>query len=387
MHLTNKLIKKMANVVVYSMNMKQEETVLIRSGFHNIEIAEEIAVLSAKNGVHPTIIPARDEFSKRMYDEVPLEHLRKTSRISMAMIKGVDNYIGLERPKNPLLFEKIPHNTISAVVEGNRPVSDKMDELKIKWAYVGYPTRELAKQVGSDYKTLSRIIIQGMLVKPQTLQQRCNFLYNNLLKAEFVHVYDEFGTDITLKIKGRRVNKDDGYIDDDDIKKGEVGLNLPAGEVFLAPIETYGTGVLFSPKRRDTFTGRLIKNIRLVFEKGKLNLNKCTAEANEKDMKQTILHSIEIDKKQKHPLRTSNVAELGIGINPKIDSITGYLLTDEKIKGTIHIAIGKNKMYGGSSNSSLHWDFISKDKINLEAIYPKGKIKTLIEKGKILSNA
>jgi aminopeptidase len=78
------------------------------------------------------------------------------------------------------------------------------------------------------------------------------------------------------------------------------------------------------------------------------------------------------------------VAELGIGLNPLIDKSIGYTLTDEKIGGTIHIAIGYNKgAYGGRSESCLHWDFVTHKGINLETISGK-KRKMLIEKGKFL---
>ncbi|GFP23042.1 hypothetical protein HKBW3S09_00509, partial [Candidatus Hakubella thermalkaliphila] len=51
-------------------------------------------------------------------------------------------------------------------------------------------------------------------------------------------------------------------------------------------------------------------------------------------------------------------AELGIGLNPMITQMVGYTLTDEKIIGTVHLAIGNNKTMGGQNDSDLHWDIL-----------------------------
>ena len=141
--------------------------------------------------------------------------------------------------------------------------------------------------------------------------------------------------------------------------------------------------MLVSPKRTDQFTGKMIEDIRLVFERGKLNLKKTTAEKNEKALKTTLKNCMAVDRKLYKTIRTINVAELGIGMNPVINKIIGYLLTDEKIGGTIHVAVGENNRFpGGKSRSCLHWDFISNKGVNLETIYQNKKAKTLIENGK-----
>ncbi|MGL5634500.1 MAG: hypothetical protein ACRDDL_05515 [Sarcina sp.] len=52
------------------------------------------------------------------------------------------------------------------------------------------------------------------------------------------------------------------------------------------------------------------------------------------------------------------IAEFGIGLNENVKEIIGYSVLDEKCKGTVHIAIGSNKMFGGNNESSLHFDFV-----------------------------
>ena len=205
-----------------------------------------------------------------------------------------------------------------------------------------------------------------------------------LNNADTVHITDDLGTNLTLKIKGRRINISDGFISDEDMKRGDNGENLPTGEVFVAPIETEGEGTLFCPITRDRQTLKVIKGVTLVFKNGKLILEKCSAEENEEDLRKTIENHVKIDKRKYETIRTTNIAELGIGLNELIKKAIGYILTDEKIGGSIHVAIGDNKSYGGTSESSLHWDFVTCNRITMEVTYTDGRKRTIIENGKIL---
>nr|MBA3534082.1 aminopeptidase [Ardenticatenales bacterium] len=54
----------------------------------------------------------------------------------------------------------------------------------------------------------------------------------------------------------------------------------------------------------------------------------------------------------------NRIGEMGIGINSEIHAPTGYLLTDEKIMGTVHFAIGHNQFMGGNNKSTMHWDMV-----------------------------
>jgi len=90
--------------------------------------------------------------------------------------------------------------------------------------------------------------------------------------------------------------------------------------------------------------------------------------------------SIEIDKKEEE-VRTTNIAELGIGCNPAIDKAIGYILTDEKLGGSVHVAFGSNFSYGGTSKSSMHWDFVTHPSATIE-IVDTGKV--IMKDGKIL---
>ncbi len=91
-----------------------------------------------------------------------------------------------------------------------------------------------------------------------------------------------------------------------------------------------------------------------------------------------------LDRAKYKKVRTTNIAELGIGFNPRIRKAFGYILTDEKINGTVHIAFGGNSEFGGKSESTIHWDFVSAPGVNIEVEKTDGKIVQVMKKGKLL---
>ncbi|MFH0832154.1 MAG: aminopeptidase [Candidatus Aenigmatarchaeota archaeon] len=378
-----KLMKDVAKKIVWSMNMKRGESLRISAGLHEQELVEEMIILAMKQGIDVTTALGSDNLSKRVYSEVPTEKLRKTSKLSMKIVEALNNHVAIERLKDPRVAESFPPKKIAAVRESAEPVSKLIEKYNIKTCFVGYPTEEMAEKLGVKFSLLKKFILNGMLIKHNDLTKKADFIRNCLKGAKYAHAYDEYGTDLKILVKGRRPLLDDGLIGDEDIKNKDLHGNLPCGEIFLAPVETYAEGILVSPKRADSFTGKMIENITLVFENGKLNIKKTKAEKNEKALKTTLKSCINIDKKMHKVVRTTNIAELGIGLNPVIDQIIGYLLTDEKIGGTIHVALGENKRFpGGKSESCLHWDFITNKGVNLEAIYQSGKKKMILDKGK-----
>jgi aminopeptidase len=142
---------------------------------------------------------------------------------------------------------------------------------------------------------------------------------------------------------------------------------------------------LICPLTKDRFSDKIIKNVELTFKEGRLNIDKVTADNNLEDLITSFKKCEEIDRNNNVPeLRTYNVAELGIGCNPEITKAIGYILTDEKINGSVHLAFGFNKSFGGTSASQMHWDFVTAPKVNMIVEYADGSKKVVMEKGKLI---
>jgi aminopeptidase len=190
-------------------------------------------------------------------------------------------------------------------------------------------------------------VLKSLDVDYQELSSRGKEIIRNVGEAKTIHITSDKGTDLTMDVTGRKWLNDDGIMDEEDMANKDIGMNLPAGEVFVAPIEESANGDAFFDVPTSYF-GYSVRNIKWTFKDGRLVDFK--AEKGEENFRK-IMEMATGDK--------DKIAEFAIGTNPNatfIDDIT----QDEKVVGTIHIAIGNNKgpAYGGKNDSSLHWDLI-----------------------------
>jgi len=205
------------------------------------------------------------------------------------------------------------------------------------------------------------VMIRGMNADYNTISKRTIKLQKVLEKGKTVRVTAPAGTDISFTIAGRKVIPSKGLFH----AKGESG-NLPTGETFLAPVEGTSNGVFVVD---GSMAGLgLIKNanIRIEVEKGyATKISDGTAAKRLKAM---------LDKVGKE---ARNIAEFGIGTNDSA-KLSGVLLEDEKVMGTIHIALGNNVSMGGSVNVPIHLDGVVKK----PTVWMDGKL--LMKDGKLL---
>ncbi|MEM2588830.1 MAG: aminopeptidase [Candidatus Bathyarchaeia archaeon] len=184
-----------------------------------------------------------------------------------------------------------------------------------------------------------------------------------LTKANEAKVISPGGTDITLSIKGRNGTVDAGIF----TEKGSFG-NLPSGEAFCAPVEGTANGkIVVEPG----WYPDLKEKMTLVFKDGYV------AEIIGGGAIGDYLRNLLDFSKNVEPfISRRNLAELGVGTNPfarRPDNV----LEAEKIKGTVHLAIGDNSHIGGKVSSDIHLDFIiPKPTLTLDG-------KTIIKDGNI----
>ncbi|MFH1837646.1 MAG: aminopeptidase, partial [Candidatus Omnitrophota bacterium] len=188
------------------------------------------------------------------------------------------------------------------------------------------------------------------------LRERSGQLHRRLERSSRVRIVTEKGTDILFKTgKGEFFGKDGGSFD----YPGAFG-NLPEGEVAFAPEDCNGVYVVDAS----------FPEIGLVKEPIIFEVKDC------KVISVTGPHAQQvIDRLDAAGEKAYHVAELGIGLNPKA-RVTGNILEDEKVIGTVHIAVGNNLSFGGKNDVPLHLDGV----INMPDIYVDDVM--LMEKGK-----
>lgn len=179
-----------------------------------------------------------------------------------------------------------------------------------------------------------------------------------------VHITTLQGTDLRLSVMGREWQTDTGIIRG----QGELG-NLPAGEVYVAPVEDSAQGVLVVDKSLPGLV--LSEPVRLVFEKGRVVYIEGGEGA-------AYLRQLIAQGESKPNGEWSRVVgELGIGTNPNA-RLQGNLMTDEKVAGTIHVAIGCNDFFGGENQAPIHEDGV----VSQPTVYVDGDL--LIDGGRYL---
>lgn len=202
-----------------------------------------------------------------------------------------------------------------------------------RWAIVRVPTPEWAAFMGIDADQLFREFLGGCLVEWDEALPRWNELARRLERTACVRI-ESTDTDLTLEIAGRTAA----------VFAGEA--NWPDGEVATAPLESGVNGFITFPEPF-YFASQRIRGLRLDFNEG-LMTNVTAAEGGE-----VAAALLETDEGSKR------IGELGIGLNAAMKTLTGDLLFDEKILGTIHIAMGRAyPQCGGKNESSLHWDIV-----------------------------
>jgi leucyl aminopeptidase (aminopeptidase T) len=183
-----------------------------------------------------------------------------------------------------------------------------------------------------------RMLETSMNVDWKELERITKNIAKVVNKAESISIKTPNGSYLYFSKKGRKALTDTGILS----KPGSFG-NLPAGEVFLAPVEESANGRLFIEWAP---THKLNHPITLEIKNG--YVIKVTGED---DYKNCLLKILSERKEN------SNIAEFGIGTN-KSAKMPDNILESEKIYGTIHIALGDNSSFGGKVKTPFHQDFI-----------------------------
>ena len=193
-------------------------------------------------------------------------------------------------------------------------------------------------RIGTLPGVTEEIMIRCMNADYNKIAARTFALCKLLEKASTVRVTAPAGTDIIMPIQGRTAHASSGLFRE----KGEWG-NLPTGEAYLAPIEGQSEGIAVVDGSM-AMVGMVKTPIRIQVKRGYAEDISGGEEA------QRLIALLE-----PHGKDARTVAEFGIGTNDKA-ILSGVLLEDEKVMGTIHIAFGDNKSMGGSVRVASHLD-------------------------------
>jgi leucyl aminopeptidase (aminopeptidase T) len=170
--------------------------------------------------------------------------------------------------------------------------------------------------------------------------------------GDIMHIRTKAGTDLSVPIKGCTAVASDGLF-----TRLGYGGNLPAGEVFIAPMRDRVSGkVVIDCSSRNRETTMLIKEpITLIIENGEVK--KILGGKEARALEQSLIYA---DQNGKNDWGHRMIGEVGIGLNPNA-KVCGSMIIDEKVMGTAHVALGSNHWFGGNIYSSIHLDQVFKN--------------------------
>ncbi|MEM3580380.1 MAG: aminopeptidase [Candidatus Bathyarchaeia archaeon] len=338
--------------------LKEDFNVLIICGFHNKNLAEYITLESYAVGAYPYLW-VFDEKIFLKHAKTPSENvIRVLPKHVCSLLRDSDVIIWLSQFGD---LRKITKNVKKAMFS----FWDSVDEAigSKPRLYVNLLSAACVENMGINYENYLQSFANAVNVNYAKIRKTGHLIISKLQGRSIVHVYDAKGTDLTFSIKNRPVGIEAGTLEDCFSSGKECAVDVPGGEVYVAPIETSASGVLIV----DEFRDYKIQKLELHFQEGKVK--KFKAEKGD-DVFRKLLDKAEGDK--------DRIAELGIGINYGV-KLTGYRLYDEKALGTAHIAIGNNIQLGGVNKASIHWDFVLYNptlEVDDEPIMKNGKIVT-----------
>jgi aminopeptidase len=349
--------KQLADILVsYSIKVRPDERVMIAMGeVETLPLALALNEACITAGAYPQVQFLSETLRHSWLKYGNAAQLRWTPEIEAYGMGWADVYYGLRGAYNLHMHDDIPADRLSL----NQAAMGRISTLRwqeTRWCLVRVPNDAFAFQAGTDTETMEEMFFAACLLDWEQEAKRWARWAERLSQGKTLRLVGR-ETDLTFSMEGRRWMVGDGT------------FNMPDGEIATAPLtETLHGHVTF--EWPGVLGGRLMENIRLRWEHG--TLVHASASTND-DFLQRIIAT---------DAGASLLGEFAMGTNPHVNRFCKDILIDEKIGGTVHMALGRAyPECGGTNQSAIHWDIV-KDIRQEGAVYVDGKV--VLEGGEFL---
>ncbi|WZO99078.1 aminopeptidase [Isosphaeraceae bacterium EP7] len=339
MAITDDLAARWADLLVdYCLAVAPGETILVASEIEARPLVEACARAIILRGAHPLVrleLPGMAEFFLK---NASVDQLAYLPPVALYEAQTVDGRIRISAETDTRGMARVDPARQAIVDRARYPIRQAAS--KKRWVITQYPTDAYAADAKMSPDDYIAFVASAMFLDRddpgaawRQLRERQAGLAAYMTGVKQVRIEAD-GTDLTLSVAGRTWINSDGR------------RNMPSGEIFTGPVETSANGTLRCgfPVCRN---GRELIGIELKFKDGRV------VEAKAEQGEEYLLSMLDLDPGARF------LGELGIGLNPGIDRFTGTILYDEKIGGTVHLALGSSyPETGGTNESALHWDLI-----------------------------
>lgn len=357
--MTDPRIEKLARVLVrYSIGVKKGDWVRIQGNAITADLMRACLRETLLAGGNPTLragIEGAAEISYRLSSEDQLRFIPPSEKLEFEKLDGLISFWG---GWNTREFTGIDPKRMALAQAARKPLFDRMlkriADRSLRWVGTQYPTQSSAQDAEMSLAEYEDFVFRaGLLHKPDPVAE---WRRVSREQARLVRRLNRFKTirikgpetDLSFDVAGRKWINCDGH------------QNFPDGEVFTGPVENSARGQIYY-QFPASHNGREITGIRLTFREGRVV--KATADKGEEYLNAML----DTDPGARR------VGELAFGTNYGITRYTKNTLFDEKIGGTMHIALGASlPETGGRNKSALHWDMVCDTRTD-HTIYGDGK--------------
>lgn len=337
--------KKLAELLVnYSTDVQKGEWVGILGDIDALPVLREVYRAVIARGGLPTLMLSDDVMTREFMRNANEEQIAWIDPSQRLYYEQADAYIRVGAPTNTRAMTNIDSKRMQQVRAARRELLDirlgRAAREEFKWVGTLFPTQALAQEANMSLEEYEDFVYGACFCDHDDPAAEWRKLSDMQQKKVDWLVGKKHVTckgpnvDLELSIEGRTFINSDGH------------KNMPSGEIFTGPVEDSVNGwVRFSYP--SIVGGRAVSGIELKFEDGKV------VEASAEQNEDLLFAQLDTDDRSRY------LGEFAIGTNFGIQQFTGSILYDEKIGGTIHMAIGKGYPETGSKNdSAVHWDMI-----------------------------
>jgi aminopeptidase len=312
-------------------------------------LIEAVLERVARLGAYPLLQLTFEQIGGPFAREAPLETLREPAPLERRLWEEADAFISVWAPESTREGSELSEERRGALRQMTAPMRERTMSMAAPWVIAEYPVHATAQDAGMTLVEFEEFIFSAVLLDWDAEAERMRKLADVFDAAEEVRIVGP-GTDLTLSLAGRSGAVDDGHV------------NMPGGEVFYSPVEDSAEGVIEFSEFPAVYYGHEVDGTRFVFEGGRI------VDATARSGEAFLIQTLDIDEGARR------LGELGIGCNPGIQRFMKNVAFDEKIDGTVHLAVGNSYTFtGGTNTSSIHWDIVKDLRTNGE-LHADGKV-------------
>lgn len=338
-------VSRLAQVLVrYSLKLKPGDLFRINADAITAPLVREVYKEALLAGAHPFTNIGIGELEELFYKHASDAQLRYISELRRQEVELIDATLVILGDENTRSLSGVDPQRLVLAREARRPLQERMiqraAEDKLRWCVTQFPTSANAQDADMSLSEYADFVYGAGLLDAADPVAAWERVYAEQQRiADFLARRDTVrlvsaNTDLTYRVGGRTWINAAG------------DKNFPDGEIFTGPIEDSAEGhITYSFPA--VYSGREVEGIRLVFQQGKV----VAATA---DKGQELLTSLlDMDPGARY------LGEVAFGLNYGITRFSRNILFDEKIGGTVHLAVGASyPETGGRNQSALHWDMV-----------------------------